>query len=228
MSGAEVRPGNQAVVHHANVYVREPGSPWLRDYPYGKLLPVPEEKEQRARVADGVVRAAPAGEASREQVIPQAPYSPGRPARQVPPGYGMLIPAGSDLACSNCTTRRTARRRGIGPRVWALSSHQRLPEKRVIRIQASKSSGFVIPPGAASYPVSGTTEMGVESELLDVYPHMHYLPRTIDDAVGHCIRPASAISCCACPIMTSTGNWSTKWGESRSCCPRGTMPARRC
>ena len=29
----EVRPGNSAVVHHANVYIRRPGSPWLRKYP---------------------------------------------------------------------------------------------------------------------------------------------------------------------------------------------------
>jgi hypothetical protein len=164
MSGAEVRPGNRAVVHHANVYVREPGSPWLRDYPYGKLF-VPEEKGQRA----GTGGSSSAGASIQEQVI--AGYIPGRPARQVPPGYGMLIPAGSDLVFQlhYTTNGKAARDRTKVGFVFA----KRLPEKRVIRIQAS-NSGFVIPPGAAGYPVSGTTEMGVESELLDVYPHMHY------------------------------------------------------
>jgi hypothetical protein len=28
---AELRPGNRAAVHHAVVYIREPGSTWLRD-----------------------------------------------------------------------------------------------------------------------------------------------------------------------------------------------------
>ena len=149
MSGAEVRPGNRAVVHHANVYVREPGSPWLREYPYGKLF-VPEEKGQRA----GTGGSSSAGASIREQMI--AGYIPGRPARQVPPGYGMLIPAGSDLVFQlHYTTNGKAVRDQT--KVGFIFAKQ-LPEKRVIRIQAS-NSGFVIPPGVAGYPVSGTTEL---------------------------------------------------------------------
>ncbi len=90
MTQAEVRPGNRAIVHHANVYIREPGSNWLREYPMGKLF-VPEERGERA--ATGGNRSA--GASVREQVI--AGYVPGRPAKQVPDGYAMLIPAGSDL-----------------------------------------------------------------------------------------------------------------------------------
>jgi hypothetical protein len=90
MSSAEVRPGNRAVVHHANVYVRKPGSKWLREYPYGEAF-VPGEKTVR-KGEDG---SSSAGAGIEEQMI--AGYIPGRPARQVPPGYGMLVPAGSDL-----------------------------------------------------------------------------------------------------------------------------------
>jgi hypothetical protein len=39
----ETRPGNRAVVHHANVYVRRPGSMWLRQYPVGVAF-LPEEQ----------------------------------------------------------------------------------------------------------------------------------------------------------------------------------------
>lgn len=164
MSSAEVRPGNRAVVHHANVYVREPGSAWLREYPYGKPF-VPEEKGQRAATGGS----SSAGASVREQVI--AGYIPGRPAKQVPPGYGMLVPAGSDLVFQlhYTTSGKAVRDRTKVGFVFA----KQLPEKRVIRIQAS-NSGFVIPPGASSYPVSGTTELGMECELLDAYPHMHY------------------------------------------------------
>ena len=209
MSSAEVRPGNRAVIHHANVYVREPGSTWLREYPYGKLF-VPEEKGERA----GTGGSSSAGASVREQMI--AGYIPGRPARQVPPGYGMLVPAGSDLVFQlhYTTNGKAVRDRTKVGFIFA----KQLPEKRVIRIQAS-NSGFVIPPGAASYPVSGTTEAG-HGVRTARRVSAHALPRPIDDAVGHLSDRRAAISCCACPAMTSTGNWSTNWANP-GCCQRG-------
>ena len=164
MSSAEVRPGNRAVVHHANVYVREPGSTWLRDYPYGEAF-VPREKTVRA----GEGGSSSAGASIEEQMI--AGYIPGRPARQVPPGYGMLVPAGSDLVFQMhyTTNGKAVRDRTKVGFVFA----KQPPERRVIRIQASNAT-FVIPPGAASYPVSGTAQLGVECELIDAYPHMHF------------------------------------------------------
>ncbi|MGA2882092.1 MAG: thiol-disulfide isomerase [Bryobacteraceae bacterium] len=159
----EVRPGNRAVVHHANVYIREPGSNWLREYPMGKLF-VPEERGERV----GTGGSSSAGASVREQVI--AGYSPGRPAKQVPAGYAMLIPAGSDLVfqlhyTTNGKATTDITRVGF---VYAKST----PSKRVIRVQAS-NAGFVIPPGAQDYPVAGSAALGVDCELLNVYPHMH-------------------------------------------------------
>ena len=160
---AEVRPGNRAVVHHANVYIREPGSNWLREYPMDKLF-VPEERGERV----GTGGSSSAGASVREQVI--AGYSPGRPAKQVPDGYAMLIPAGSDLVfqlhyTTNGKPTSDVTRIGF---VFAKSA----PLKRVIRVQAS-NAGFVIPPGAQDYPVDGSAKVGVDCELLNVYPHMH-------------------------------------------------------
>jgi Cytochrome C oxidase, cbb3-type, subunit III len=164
MTSAEVRPGNRAVVHHANVYVREPGSKWLREYPYGEAF-VPHEKTVRA----GEGGSSSAGAGIEEQMI--AGYIPGRPARQVPPGYGMLVPAGSDLVFQMhyTTNGKAVRDRTKVGFVFA----KQPPAKRVIRVQASNAK-FVIPPGAASYPVSGTAQLGVECELIDAYPHMHF------------------------------------------------------
>ena len=164
MSSAEVRPGNRAVVHHANVYVREPGSKWLREYPYGEAF-VPHEKTVRA----GEGGSSSAGAGIEEQMI--AGYIPGRPARQVPPGYGMLVPAGSDLVFQMhyTTNGKAVRDRTKVGFVFA----KQPPGKRVIRVQASNAK-FVIPPGAASYPVSGAAQLGVECELIDAYPHMHF------------------------------------------------------
>jgi len=160
---AEVRPGNRAVVHHANVYIREPGSNWLREYPMGKLF-VPEERGERV----GTGGSSSAGASVREQVI--AGFSPGRPAKQVPDGYAMLIPAGSDLVFQlhySTDGKPTTDVTRIGF-VFA----KQTPTKRVIRVQAS-NAGFVIPPGADDYPVTGSAALGVDAELLNVYPHMH-------------------------------------------------------
>jgi hypothetical protein len=164
MSAAEVRPGNRAVMHHANVYIREPGSTWLREYPVGKVF-IPVEKNERV----GTGGSSSAGATAREQVI--AGYIPGRPAKQVAPGYGLLVPAGSDLVFQlHYTTngKTTTDRTRIG---FVLAKTP--PTKRVIRIQAS-NAGFVIPPGDANYPVSGSVKVGIDCELLAAYPHMHY------------------------------------------------------
>ncbi len=160
---AEVRPGNRAIVHHANVYIREPGSNWLREYPMGKLF-VPEERGERAATGGN----SSAGAGVREQVI--AGYVPGRPAKQVPDGYAMLIPAGSDLVFQlHYTTNGKATTDST--RIGFVFAKQ-TPAKRVIRVQAS-NAGFAIPPGAADYAVSGSAALGVDCELLNVYPHMH-------------------------------------------------------
>ena len=160
---AEVRPGNPAVVHHANVYVREPDSNWLREYAAGKIF-VPDERNLRAATGGS----SSAGASIREQVIVR--FVPGRPAKRVPSGYAMLIPAGSDLVfqlhyTTNGKSASDQTRVGF---VYAKAP----PSKRVIRVQASNAR-FAIPPGAGDYPVSGSATLGIPCELLDAYPHMH-------------------------------------------------------
>ncbi len=166
---AEVRPGNRAVVHHANVYIREPGSAWLREYPAGKMF-IPDDRNQRS----GTGGSSGAGASIREQVI--VGYVPGRPAKQAPPGYALLIPAGSDLVFQlHYTTngKPAADQTRVGF-VYAKNP----PKKRMIRVQASNAT-FAIPPGAADYPVSGTAKLGVDCELIDAYPHMHLRGRSM-------------------------------------------------
>ena len=97
-------------------------------------------------------------------------FVPGRPAKRVPPGYAMLIPAGSDLVFQlHYTTngKAAADQTRVGF-VYAKTP----PSKRVIRVQASNAR-FAIPPGAGDFPVSGSATLGIPCELLDAYPHMH-------------------------------------------------------
>ena len=57
MSAAEVRPGNRAVMHHANVYVREPDSTVAARLPEGQAL---RARGARRSASASAARAAPA------------------------------------------------------------------------------------------------------------------------------------------------------------------------
>ena len=74
----EVRPGNRATVHHAVVYIREPGSKWLEGEPLEKTFSVPIAK----------------GFTTSDLLMV---YTPGNSYDQWPPGIAKRIKAGSDL-----------------------------------------------------------------------------------------------------------------------------------
>jgi hypothetical protein len=88
----------------------------------------------------------------------------------VPADYGLLIPAGSDLVFQLHYTPngKTATDRSRVGFVFAKTP----PKKRVLSFSAFNDS-FIIPPGAANHAVSSTVVLGVDAELLEMYPHMH-------------------------------------------------------
>src|SRR5205823_236068 len=94
----------------------------------------------------------------------------------LPAGYGLLIPAGSDIIfqmhyTANGKTLTDRSRVGF---VFAKNP----PDKRVLRLSAI-NDGFVIPPGAASYPVSGSLTLAADCELIGTSPHMHLRGRSM-------------------------------------------------
>jgi len=166
VTGAEYRPGNRAVVHHGSVFVRPPESTWLRNYPVGEYF-VPQEQIRTASTPrPAATTNAGAGPLNRGI----AGYVPGRPERKLPSGYGMLIPAGSDLVFQlHYTTngKATQDRSRVGF-VFA----QNPPQKRVLSFSVIDDR-FAIPPGAANYAVSASGVLRVDAELIEVCPHMH-------------------------------------------------------
>ena len=82
---AELRPGNRARVHHAVVYIREPGSTWLRDAKPGVPY-VPPGRTPRERLLNG---------STTSDIL--LVYSPGNVPETWPRDMAKLIPAGSDL-----------------------------------------------------------------------------------------------------------------------------------
>jgi hypothetical protein len=166
ITGAEYRPGNRTVVHHSTVFVRPPESTWLRKYPVGEFF-VPQE-QIRTPATPRPAATTNAGAGALNTRI--AGYVPGRPERTLPPGYGMLIPAGSDLVFQlhyTANGKPSSDRSRVG---FVFSKTP--PQKRVLSFSAFNDS-FEIPPGAPNYAVSGTGVLGVDAELIEVYPHMH-------------------------------------------------------
>jgi hypothetical protein len=155
---AELRPSNRAVVHHAVVYIREPGSSWLHDatpgFPY-----IPPGRTPRERLLNG---------ATTSDVL--LVYSPGSLAENWGPAMGKLIKAGSDLVLQMHYTTNghaTSDQSRLGL-VFARAA----PKQRVITLQLGDDR-FVIPPGHPHYRVAAWGTVPNDTTLLSFFPHMH-------------------------------------------------------
>jgi hypothetical protein len=155
---AELRPSNRAIVHHAVVYIREPGSSWLRDAKPGVPY-VPPGNTPRERLINGW---------TTSDIL--LVYSPGSLAENWGPAMGKLIKAGSDLVLQFHYTpngHATADQSRLG-----LVFHRAAPKQRVITLQLGNDR-FMIPPGDPHYRVEAWGTMPNDTELLSFFPHMH-------------------------------------------------------
>jgi hypothetical protein len=155
---AELRPSNRAVVHHAVVYIREPGSSWLHDAKPGVPY-VPPGGTPRERLLNG---------ATTSDIL--LVYSPGSLAENWGPARGKLVKAGSDLVFQMHYTPKghaTSDQARLG-----LAFAQTVPRQRVMTLQLSDDR-FVIPPGHPHYRVAAWGTMPNDTVLLSFFPHMH-------------------------------------------------------
>ena len=152
----EIRPGNRAVVHHISAYVRDKGSPWLRDYPIGEYF------VQQGKGLDG--------RETRPWDTRLSGYAPGSPPELHVGGRARLFKAGSELVLEFHYTpngKPAVDRSKIGF-VFAKSP----PSKRVLTLSA-RNVKFAIPPGAPDYAVEGSLTLSADCDLILLYPHMH-------------------------------------------------------
>jgi hypothetical protein len=153
----EVRPGNPKVVHHANVYIRRPDSPWLRKYPSGVAF-VPDEQRESSSAGAPLLDENVAG------------FTPGKQTVILRPGQAKLIPKGSDIVFQmHYTSNGTA---GTDRSKVGFLFAKQAPEKRVARVFAANTK-FVIPPGAGDYHVDASATLQENTELVSLKPHMH-------------------------------------------------------
>lgn len=147
----EVRPSSRTTVHHAVVYIREPGSKWLEGEPRETMFSVPLSK----------------GFTTSDLLMV---YTPGNSYDQWPTGMAKRIKAGSDLVLQMHYTangKATEDRTRIGI-VFA----KQPPKKAILSLQMSNDT-FVIPPGDSNYRVQVSGTLPNDCVLISMFPHMH-------------------------------------------------------
>jgi hypothetical protein len=147
----EVRPSNRSTVHHAVVYIREPGSKWL---------------DRERRQATFSVPIAKGFTTSDILMV----YTPGNSFDEWKPGIAKRIRAGSDLVLQmHYTTSGKAMKDRT--RIGIVFSKEQ-PRQTVLSLQMSNDR-FVIPPGDSNYRVQVSGTLPNDALLISMFPHMH-------------------------------------------------------
>jgi hypothetical protein len=149
----EVLPSNRAAVHHAVIYIREPGSSWLKDRPPGTLFTLSSDEPGSFTTSDILFT-----------------YTPGAAVDQWPKGMAKLVKAGSDLVFQMHYTAVASG--GTDQSSIGLIFSPQPPLKRVLTLQLNNDR-FLIPPGAPNVQVGAWGTLPNDALLLSLYPHMH-------------------------------------------------------
>lgn len=154
----EVRTIDRSAVHHAVVYIREPGSKWLEGEPTGVMFSLPPTPDHQPN---------PKSFTTSDLLMV---YTPGNSYDQWPPGVAKRIKAGSDLVLQmhyTATGKATQDRTRVGI-VFAKEP----PKQAVLSLQMSNDR-FVIPPGDPNYRVQVSGTLPNDALLIAMFPHMH-------------------------------------------------------
>ena len=168
---SEILPGMPEHVHHAVVYVRPPGSPWLRHAPVGKpftaSMLTTEEDRRDAMWTDSDILLV---------------YAPGSTPDNWPAGMAKYVPEGSDLVFQmHYTTNGKA---GTDVTQIGLLFSKEPPKQRVLTLQLTNDH-FVIPPGVPDYRVEARGTLPNDALLLSFFPHMHLRGKRFEYNIVH-------------------------------------------
>jgi hypothetical protein len=164
----EVRPGSRAVVHHALVFAREPGSKYRADLQPGGVQSRPERRGDKRPPQSDVGGFAMGGVFGTTELV--GDYVPNGDPFVAGPGRARLFKAGSHMlfqmhytANGKPTTDRT--RVGI---VFAKNP----PAERIVN-NAVVNGTLRIPPGAPNHQVTAVVTIHHDTKIGAFGPHMH-------------------------------------------------------
>jgi hypothetical protein len=164
---AEARPGNPALVHHIIAFIREPGSPWMKDAKPGVPV-VPRERQRQAEASGNQNRNQDGGGFGGDFL---AGYAPGTLPNIMKPGQAKLVKAGSDIVLQMHYTANGKAGSDISKIGIVFATVK--PTERVLTL-AAVNGNFAIPPGDPNYRVDSKITLQDDSTLVNLLPHMHF------------------------------------------------------
>ena len=165
---SELRPSSRQHVHHAVVYIRPPGSDWLRGAPFGVPFTASSLGDEHLRHQ--------AHETKSDMLLV---YAPGSSPDDWPDGMAKLVPAHSDLVFQmHYTTNGHA---DEDQSSMGMLFAKQTPSQRVLTLQlANDHDAIPIPPGAENYRVQVHGTLPNDCTLLSFFPHMHLRGKRFD------------------------------------------------
>lgn len=153
---AEIRPTYRAAVHHIVVFVREQGSPWLKEAPLGVPYVPPTNQQFQNTLGAG------------NDVL--TVYTPGMLPDVFSPGMAKLIPAGADLVFQFHYTPNG--KEGADKPSLGLVFAKEPPTQRVLTL-ATVDFRLSIPPNEPNHASNARAPIFHDATLLSFFPHMH-------------------------------------------------------
>jgi hypothetical protein len=178
---AEVRPGNRAVMHHVIVYVRPPGSQYVKDAKPGvPFVPVQYERDANGaavrRIPNGTQQASdgrrPVGNPMAGVELLTA-YAPGLQAQafdEAVPGAAKLVPAGADLVFQ---MHYTTNGKAATDKTKIGMVFSKEPPKYRYFTSSAATQQFEIPPNDPNYETHAMVTFADAVQLVWLMPHMH-------------------------------------------------------
>jgi hypothetical protein len=161
----EARPEDREHVHHIIAFIREPGSPYMKDLPTGVAMTAKQIGELARR--NGAARGGGQDNGFSDMLVG---FAPGTPPVTFKPGQAKLVKAGSDLVLQLHYTANGKPGRDKS-RVGMIFSKAPVTE-RIVSL-ASGNGRFEIPPQDPNYRVDSSFTLQEKSTLVSLLPHMH-------------------------------------------------------
>jgi hypothetical protein len=163
---AEARPGDRQHVHHIIAFIREPGSPWLKEAQPGVPF-VPAAAIREASRRGGNRQRGEGGSATGDFLCG---YAPGAPPQTLRDGQAKLVKAGSDIVLQMHYTANG--KEGHDRSKIGLVFAKEKPTQRMLTL-AAVNDRFAIPPGDPNYEVESKITLQQDTLLTSLLPHMH-------------------------------------------------------
>jgi hypothetical protein len=201
---AEVRPGHRAVVHHASVHIRPPGSKWMKDAKVGEPYIPPGIDGSPAPPAP----VDPNVDQRNEWLLGYVPGTQTQTYFDLDHKAAKLIPAGSDIVFE---MHYTANGQGAMDQTkvgFVLAKEP--PAYRLLTVPVFDDS-FVIPPGDPNREAHALAEFQAPVQLIYSQPHMHLRGKDMDIRLRYPAGESETIL----SVPRYDFNWQTIYFETK-------------